>query len=130
MPVGWLYGFNGSIEFKSNRWWGVVTQGSAERWNVPVGRYFGGIGPQFVLCEGRFRFHTLALAGASRDRLVLGGNQISPAEYGPSLRGGGGADVRVSRHFMLRMGEAYFTESFLKRNVHTINYSQGIGIVF
>ena len=126
----WIYGLSGSVELKSNRWWGIETQASGEHWLGPTTRYFGGIGPQLVLFDGRFRFHAVALGGISRDRLISPSQTLTQAQYSAAIRAGGGVDFRVSRHWLLRIGEVYVTRSLLQPNVQSIDYSQGLGYVF
>lgn len=141
-----IYGLDASAEIKSVHFWGFRGDISGQRWNSYATRYFAGLGPQLSFGHQRVIFHADALLGASRNRvwvppppppaIVHPANSEDAHGYYSSpqtsfaVRAGGGVDLRLSRHWMLRAVEVSVTNSFATHTVHSVEFSSGIACVF
>jgi hypothetical protein len=126
----WLYGFNSTVELRTAHIWGIRADSSGQHWGIYDTRYFGGAGPELVFTAGPVRLHVEALAGGGRYRQFgIPGSSGDPV-YCLAIRGGGGADVRISRRWIARLGEVNETRFFSSHGPKTLAFSQGVGLIF
>lgn len=127
-------GLYGSLALNLTNWLQVYGDGDWQFGSIPQGntRMYGEhIGVRFYKRPRNWRLNPFAefLAGASRLDLNLTQLNQHFSDNGFSFRTGGGLDVKVSRHWLVRAVEAdYYRTSFL--NTHQNNLWLSAGVVY